>query len=230
MEIRPGLQQCALPDRRLDEIRFTIDLPTTIADGDPKPLVLALHYGFDTQQPFPPYYGRGILDGLVSPAFADLDAILVAPDSHGVFWTDAEQRDSVLAMLAQLRESLPVDGERIAVVGYSLGGIGVWDWVQSHPHLFGAAIAVSARADIASIREFPPIPMRVVHSQRDELFAIADVRQTVSDLRDAGHDIHFDEVREATHFDVGGFVPAVTDAAKWLRGLWQDPGYKNRER
>src|SRR5206468_3374899 len=64
-----------LPDGMI--VRYTISVPEGYDPKKPVPLVIALHYAGRVE----PFYGHGILDGLVGPAFAGLGAIVVAPDA-----------------------------------------------------------------------------------------------------------------------------------------------------
>ncbi|MEM7250522.1 MAG: alpha/beta fold hydrolase [Pseudomonadota bacterium] len=212
-EWNPGRIRDTFGSPAFGDIRFAMQWPST---AQPQPIVLALHYGFDPNAPFPAYYGEGLLEGLVEPALGSLGAVLVAPDSHGRQWTDPELQRGLFEFLDALADHPLVDGTRIGIVGYSMGGIGVWALASSSPDRFRAAIAMSARCDVTDASTLKSLPIRVIHSANDELFPLEDVRRVVSALVDEGAQIQVNEVTHPTHFDVGGFVSPLAEQRAWL--------------
>lgn len=71
----PTIRQEVLEPGRL----YTLAIPASYTGDESVPLVLALHYGGHGA----PYFGRGVLTGLVEPALRELEAIIVAPDCTG---------------------------------------------------------------------------------------------------------------------------------------------------
>lgn len=141
--------QQSLPDQGIHEmvlklkdgyfLSYTVSVPF-FKPGKPVPLVLALHYGGEVT----PYYGRTFLEMLVDPAFKKLGAIIIAPDCPGESWTDTKSEAVVLELLDFLKNSWPVDTNRIIVTGFSMGGTGSWFLAERHPDIFSAAIPVAA--------------------------------------------------------------------------------------
>ena len=62
--------------------RYTIAIPEGYTGEQAVPLIIALHYGGTVT----PFYGLGLLEGLVEPALRDLGAIIVAPDATAGAW------------------------------------------------------------------------------------------------------------------------------------------------
>lgn len=217
----PGTHALEAGTAAFGTLRYTLDLPAGLSPDKPVPLILALHYGFDPNAPFPAYYGRGVLEGLVAPALGGLGAILVAPDSHGQRWTAPDLGGGVLELLDALAASYPVDPARTAVTGYSLGGIGTWHLIGADPGRFRAGISVSARPEPADVARYPEaVPLCVIHSRRDEIFALGDVTASVDALRERGVPVELRTVEDATHFDVGAFVEPLRRAVPWLEAAW----------
>ena len=80
---------------------FTLSVPADHDAHKPAPLVVSLHYG----GPAPPYYGRGLLEGVVEPALRTLSAIMVAPDCPGPAWATGECERNVLQLLDHVQEA-----------------------------------------------------------------------------------------------------------------------------
>ena len=82
----------------------------------------------------------------------------------------------------------------------------------------------TAMVETTRVQDFPRIPVYVIHSEDDELFPIAEVRDTVALLMESGGDITFTSIRGPTHFDMSGFIPALRATDQWLRTHWEQSG------
>jgi predicted peptidase len=212
-ELPPGTHAQTAQTRDGTAVRYTISVPAGYTHAAPAPLIVVLHYAGQVT----PFFGRGILDGLAAPAFAPLHAILVAPDAPAGDWT-TEQSDAAVAWLTRaVMNSYAVDPRRVAVTGYSMGGIGSWSIGARHQDLFTAAIPIASQP-VGDPRW--RIPLYVIHSRDDELLPIAPTRDYVHQLAAAGARIEWRELRGLTHYDVGGYVPALREASSWLAQIW----------
>ena len=64
---------------------------------------------------------------------------LVAPAGGTRGWTSAARRQAVFEIVDGLLEEFPIDRQRIYLMGFSLGGGGVWNYLQQRPGFFAAA-------------------------------------------------------------------------------------------
>lgn len=204
-------------------LRYTIQLPPGFPDQGPYPFVLALHYGFDRTAPFPPYYGRGVLDGLVGPALNELGAIIVAPDSHGENWDDGPLGTGLLELTDWVFEHYPVDRQRTLLTGFSLGGMGTWHLMSRAEKRFRAAISVAAVPKEPALADFPDAPLYLIHSDLDEIFPMAKFDAAIDALNARGITPHVEKITGVTHFNVPGFGGALRGAVPWLEQVWADP-------
>jgi len=213
----PGTHQHVVARPGGAVLRYTLFVPSEYGKAGPAPLIVALHYAGEVT----PFYGRGMIDGLVRPAFADLQAVIVAPDSLGGHWTTDENEAAVVWLVREVMKSYAVDPHKVVLTGYSMGGIGTWFIGSKHQDQFTAAIPVaSAPAGDADWR----IPLYVIHSTDDEILPIAPVREHVARLRARGARIEWREVSRLSHYNTGAFVPALRDASSWLAQLWGGSG------
>jgi poly(3-hydroxybutyrate) depolymerase len=161
----PTIRQEVLDPGRL----YTLAIPASYTGDESVPLVLALHYGGHGA----PYFGRGVLTGLVEPALRELEAIIVAPDCTGDDWTDPQSEEDVIAVLNHIESNFNINPEQTLVTGYSMGGIGTWYLAGRHPDRFKAAIVVAGPRAVqaARLREQPqghhhgdgPVPLGYGH-------------------------------------------------------------------
>lgn len=212
----PGIHERVSEAEGLD-LRWAVDVPKGLDESSPRPLVLALHYGFDRRQPFPEYYGRGFLERVVAPGLRGLGAVIVAPDSHGHGWSNPAIAGPVLEWLDALIADPRIDGTRVVVTGYSMGGAGTWWFVAEHGDRFAAAIPMASYAEPPTARRAAEaVPLYVIHSPADTLIDIDPMRKTVKSLRAAGTEIEFVEVEDIPHFQSPRFAEPLREAIPWL--------------
>ncbi|HEY3378848.1 MAG TPA: PHB depolymerase family esterase [Armatimonadota bacterium] len=108
------------------------------ADYDPAkrwPVVIQLH-GKSTANP--PYAQQSGVTRRFDPLADRYPAILVYPFGRGnTFYQGIGDRD-VLRCLELVKGRLSVDDDRVYLMGYSMGGAGVWQVGARHPELFAA--------------------------------------------------------------------------------------------
>ncbi|TMQ11005.1 MAG: hypothetical protein E6J90_35445 [Deltaproteobacteria bacterium] len=206
-------------------VRYTILVPEGYSRTAPAPLIVMLHYG-GYNGDVPPFYGRGMIEGLAQPAFRSLRAIIIAPDSIVGDWTTAENDAAVVSLTRAIMSHYAVDPAKVVLSGYSMGGVGTWHIGNKHQDLFAAAIPIaSAPAGDAAWT----IPLYVIHSRDDEVLPIAPVRDHVNKLKAAGARIEWRELADLTHYNTGAFAPALADAAGWLERSWRSAEHRRRD-
>jgi poly(3-hydroxybutyrate) depolymerase len=147
----PGLHELTLTLAGGQTVRYTLLVPPH--SGERRlPLVVALHYGGKVT----PFYGRGIVEGLVQPALAELGAAIVAPDALDQGWDDPLDEGAVLALMDHLLASLPIDRRRVLVTGYSMGGVGAWRRQCGRRSQHGGRRRCQRRAGVAGRRRYRP--------------------------------------------------------------------------
>jgi len=197
-------------------LRCTLAVPEPV-DG-PLPLVLALHYGWVGERPSP-FYGGGVLTGLVGPALASLGALIVAPDCPSKDWTASESEAALAALWDHLHVTYPLDDQRTLVTGYSLGGMGAWHLASRWPERFRAAVVMAGWPAPGAVERLA-IPLYVIHSRADEVIPLAPTEAAVAALRAREHPLEFVTLEGITHYEVGRFDRPLRAAARWVEGLW----------
>ena len=114
--------------------RFALQVPASIQDGKPRPLVVVLH-GYNGT-------GKRILEAFLdTPADATgakVDGYVLAPAAHGnTFFRGPGERD-VLEILDWAVQALGVDSTRVTITGASMGGTGTAEIAFHYPDRFAA--------------------------------------------------------------------------------------------
>jgi predicted peptidase len=212
----PGIheQTLSLPDGQT--VRYTLSIPDSYRDDRPSPLVVALHFGGRIT----PFYGRNILEGLVRPALADLDAIIVAPDALDHGWNDARDEAAVLALMDHLAAKLSIDPKRVLCTGFSMGGVGTWYLAARHPDRFTAAIPVAGRPVTDQPATAFKVPVFAIHGRLDEVMPLAATEAHIAALKASGSNAGLLIIDGVTHYQTDGFVEPLRSAVPWVRRVW----------
>jgi predicted peptidase len=198
-------------------ILYGISVPADYNARQPRPLVLALHPGGERT----PYYGLSFMRGIVSPALKDLNAIIVAPDCPTRAWSDPMAEQAVMALLQKVLEDYAIDRRRILVTGFSLGGRGTWFMSSRHADLFTAAIPIAGSSGEEPLDRLGRIPTYVIHSRDDQVVPFEPDERTTRELEKLGRAVRFEALEGLSHYDMGGYVDALTRAGRWVAERWK---------
>jgi predicted peptidase len=179
----------------------------------PRPLVISLHYG----GPVTPYYGRGLLEGVVEPALRPLGAIMIAPDCPGPAWAQPPCEQAVFDLIEYVQTKFAIDPKRIVLTGYSKGGIGTWALAARHPDRFSAAIVMAGQPPKDLDTNNWQLPLYVIHGERDELLHLPPVVAAVHLLKQAGAPVEIDVRKGITHFETDRFGEPLAATLPWLK-------------
>lgn len=197
---------------------YTLAIPASYTGDESVPLVLALHYGGHGA----PYFGRGVLTGLVEPALRGLEAIIVAPDCTGDDWTDPQSEEDVIAVLNHIESNFNVNREQTLVTGYSMGGIGTWYLAGRHPDRFKAAIVVAGSPPNGILEADWEMPLYIIHSQNDLVVPIGPTEAAVEQLRNRGISVEFIVTQGSNHYDTSLFIGPLRVTVPWIEEIWQN--------
>ena len=213
-----GLHTRTLEREGKPTLGYAILVPAGYTRASSAPLVLALHYGVQGGPSL--NVGRDLLRGLVAPAFAELGAVVIAPDVlAGGPWSTPANDDAVLALVDAARRAYNVDQRKVVVTGYSMGGTGAWYFAGKYPDRFAALVPVAGRppATAAGWR----VPVFAVHSRRDEVAPIDGTQKRVAELKQAGAKAELVVLEGPTHYEVAAHADGLRRAIPWLRQLWK---------
>lgn len=200
--------------------RYTIAIPRNDLENGPVPLVLALHYAGHGA----PFYGQHVLVDLVEPALRELGAIIVAPDCPARDWTEPHSVEMIQYVLDEIEGQYPIDAQKTLVVGYSMGGAGVWHLARCAPERFAAGVVMAGYPPDGLGEEQLAIPIYVIHSRADEVVPIGPAERVVRLLRAKGSRVEFVAVDGVTHFETTRCVGLLRAAVPWVTQVWGEDG------
>jgi len=142
----------------------------------------------------------------VGPGRFDVQTILAA-------------REELRTFLAEALRRYPVDGKKLAVLGFSQGGVMAYSLGLGEPERFAALAALSSwlpKDLLSALPDVPAteqLPVLVQHGSRDELVDVGRARQSVETLRDLRVPVTYRE------YDMGHELNArsLADLSAWLQ-------------
>jgi predicted peptidase len=151
------------------------------------PLVIFLHgsgeRGNDTQS--------HLVNGV--GAFVGQPMIVVAPQcpagsTWGGSWYggDSPTQQVLVRLVRELRGRRSVDPQNVALMGYSMGAIGLWSIIERFTELFARACPVSGDLAFESARGLTQFPIWAFHGQRDKLVRPDNTRRVNKLMKEHG--------------------------------------------
>lgn len=121
----------------------------------------------------------------------------------------------VIALIQQLKKTMPVDSNRIYITGLSMGGFGTFDAIERYPNLFAAAVPVCGGGDTSKAGTIARVPIWIFHGAEDPAVSPAFALNMLTALTKAGAHPGFTQYPETGHFS---WIGAYSDKAmmEWL--------------
>lgn len=105
----------------------------------------------------------------------------------------------LLELLPSILQQYPIDGKRIYVIGYSSGGVGVWEMITRRPTLFAAAVPISGRGDPRTVSRITHMPIWIFHGAKDHNVGVSCAREMVQAITAHGGTPRYTEYPDAGH-------------------------------
>ena len=122
---------------------------------------------------------------------------------------------AVLEMLSLVRSEYNVDGDRIYLMGISMGGFGTWDLILRNPDLFAAAIPICGGGDPTKVSAIAKMPIRTFHGDADKIVPVDGTRAMVEALLAVGGNIEYEELAGYGH-NVWSYAAEKEGLMDWL--------------
>ncbi|MAS92907.1 MAG: hypothetical protein CMO55_06880 [Verrucomicrobiales bacterium] len=128
-------------------------------------------------------------------------------------WDD-KPGEEVIDLVSTLVENLPIDPDRIYLLGFSMGGFGVCHLMSVEPDLFAAGVAIAGYEYGAAIGELKKEPIWLFQAADDPVVEVDGARAMAEELKRS-------KVFKYTEFETGGHgisgqVLDDTSVHEWL--------------
>jgi predicted peptidase len=185
------------------------------------PLVLALHGSGERGTDNQAQLGNGVADLFIASRDAFPCVAVVPQCPHNQRWVEidwglprhempGEPSASLRATLQLVEElvrnppgAIPIDPERLYLLGISMGGYGVWDAVCRQPQRFAAAVPICGgapeEARHAKAVCQSALPIWAFHGALDPVVPVERSRRMVAALRACGGSVRYTEYADGQH-------------------------------
>lgn len=134
------------------------------------------------------------------------------PNENG--WSGAVGAN-VLKTIKDLMKGLPVDPDRVYLVGYSMGGFGTFELINLEPKLFAAGVPVAGGASAGIARNLRRIPLWIFHGAKDDVVPPEGSRAMAKALEKLHAPVKYTEFPGEGH-GIPGKVESDPEVHKWL--------------
>jgi poly(3-hydroxybutyrate) depolymerase len=195
---------------------YRMYVPRSYTGAQAVPLVVALHGVGGTED-----YFFGVYDDKL-PGIAEKHGyIVVAPMGYRVDGSygwgignppsdpvtrriQERSEQDVMQVLELVKQQYKIDGQRIYLLGHSMGGIGTWKVAPKYPDIWAALAPISGSGSPEVLERIRHIPEIVVHGTADATVNVQGSRAMVAKMKQLGIEVTYIEVTEGTHRSVIG--------------------------
>ena len=213
-------------NKKGERLPYRLFVPLGYSSANTYPLVLWLHggegRGNDNIKQITRGNEKGMHVWISSEVQAKFPAFVLAPQCPvGENWSDSELNQPTAALqlaleiLASVEKQFEIDPDRIYVVGQSMGGLGVWALLQTHPEKWAAAVVLAAYDNFTAPMSISRIPVWVFQGDADRTVPVDLVREMMKQLKKLNANLRYTEYRNVDH-DVWNRAFAEPDLLPWL--------------
>lgn len=140
-----------------------------------------------------------------------------ADDTFGGSWYGGDSRTQrkVMSLVRELAGRRSVDAQRISLIGYSMGAIGLWDLLGRYRESFAAAVPIAGDLNPESARALVDFPIWAFHGELDRMVRNDAVRRVATLMKQLGGVFRYTELPGVGH-DSWKAAFSDTDLLPWL--------------
>lgn len=170
-----------------NSIPYQLFIPTEFEQTQSYPIILFLHGSGERGDDNLKQLSWGV-EAFISEEVQSLQkAFVLAPQCPaGKRWVEvnwdstahdmpvqpSDALQSVWSELSMLQREFPIDGNRIYVIGLSMGGYGTWDLLQRYGNEIAAAVPICGGGDVKLIDKLVDVPIWAFHSEDDTIVPV----------------------------------------------------------
>ncbi len=132
-------------------------------------------------------------------------------------WNEGEKAPvhMVIKLIDNLTKKLPIDKQRLYVMGLSMGGNGTWYLLATHPDKFAAGVPICGWGDTTRITAIKHVPVWAFHGDTDAVVPVERSRELIAALKQAGASPLYTEYAGVNH---DSWTPALAEPEllSWL--------------
>ncbi|NIV16409.1 MAG: hypothetical protein GWN62_35690 [Aliifodinibius sp.] len=200
--------------------RYTIHIPYRYTLDEKVSLVFLLHWGGKKYR----YISKDMLEIFGLPAVSELQAIVIAPDLKRRHWATPKALSDISKLVDYLDQHYNLYSNRRTIIGFSMGGGGVWYVGAEKPSLFSCGVSIASPIPEHITEEKWNFPVYSIHGRSDEFFPHEENLSRASMLKEKGAPVEFETVENTMHTDFRNYINIFGNARQWIREIWGKNG------
>lgn len=199
-------------------LRYSLFTPKDVAAGEKLPLVLCLHgAGGNTEAAkvlAAPEQQKKHPCFIMAPACEAKQSRWVI----GKFRNNPDQRavePELMEALDALLRDVAIDSERVYLTGQSMGALGTWGLIVTHPDRFAAAVPVCGTWEPNDAAKIAKVPVWAFHGAKDPTVPVDGSRRMIEAMKVAGGSPRYTEYPDVGHGSWGAAY-ATTEMWDWM--------------
>ena len=196
---------------------YAIAIPHDFNESKDYPIILTLHWGGNVHF----QSGDSFLNTFILPSLEDFNGIIISPSCpENSGWIHNNSKIFILSLIDHIKTDYNIDTSKIAITGYSMGGIGTWYYAVTYPDIFSLAIPIASMPPNSILPITDIIPTYFILGDNDESFPLNNAENLVRDIKIKNNSITFVEVENATHFATDKYKKPLSEALDWIEDKW----------
>lgn len=142
-----------------------------------------------------------------------IPALIIAPQNNGGAWQPKKLYD----ILEWTKNHYKIDTNRIYVLGMSLGGYGVLEFVGTYPEKIAAAMALCGGCNLKNLQPLGSLPLWIIHGTADRDVPLSQSKKIVAALQSQNNDqrLRYDWFKGVNHGGLSRLL-YLEDTYRWL--------------
>lgn len=117
----------------------------------------------------------------------DLPYIIISPQCpRESWWSNDDQQELLIALLAHVKKQFPVDVERVYLTGLSMGGFGSWELAARLPEEFAAVVPICGGGNPKNAEKLIGLPIWNWHGDADTVIPLTKSLEMIEAVKKAG--------------------------------------------
>ena len=162
------------------------------------------------------------LVGYYTPALNNAGYFVLYPTTSDAkqFWSSPQQMALVYRLIEWAGKNYRIDFRRLTITGASMGGMGTWSHLLSHPEIWNAGASIAGAPALMEgdgLERLRGIPFYILHGEKDtngaSMAPVENVRKAVEELKRRKLDVTYVEEPGSGHSPT---MKAWTPLLEWI--------------
>jgi len=123
--------------------------------------------------------------------------------------------DNLMALVADLKDKLPIDTNRLYLTGSSMGGFGTFNLALKYPTVWAAVVPLCGGSDVKNAEALKAVPIWAFHGDKDDMVPVERTRHVMKAIAELGGIGKYTELTGAGH-GITGLVYPNPELQTWM--------------